>query len=162
MYRRSRFVIAALLVVLTSAVVSYAVSARVPQTLRPSGTTRYAMAQSSTGVNNTSVNNFIPTGLATSVTIPAGKHADVMVVFCSGGDGDDSFLTVRGKIGGSVLLPADGFNLMIGPYITGTHCATFYKTGVGEGTKTVKVEWKALAAGAYLNDRSMIVTLNID
>ena len=159
MLHKLRFVIAGLVIILVNQVVTFAVAARVPQSLRPSGTTRYAMAQTTTTADNTSSGNWIPTGLATSVTVPAGKKADVMVVFCSVGDGDGNVISVRAKIGGAVLLPSPGVTLMSVSF-TGSHCATFYKTGVGEGTKIVRAEWRSFAAGANLLERSMIVTLN--
>ena len=163
MSHRFRFVVAGTLIALLSAGIGYAVSAGVPVTLRPAGTTRYAFMTLDTvrGINSTFT--WEPTLLSTSVTIPSGKQADVAVLFCSLNDPNGLGIYVRAKIGGALLEPeigGEGMPLNVaGPYQT--NCVNFLKTNVSAGTKTVRVEWFAQHAEAYLWGRSMQVTLNI-
>jgi hypothetical protein len=43
-----------------------------------------------------------------------------------------------------------------------SHCASFFKTGLGAGTKTVKVWWRSVNGGEiHAYARSMIVFVNV-
>ena len=164
MLHKFRFVIAGLIIILVNQAVTFAVSARMPNALRPAGTTRYAMAQSDAQLYVGPVAAWQPSGLATSVTIPAGKTADVTVLFCSEGYAAGNAIFARAKIGAALLAPnsaGSGVRLIAGTNNLESHCVNFYRAAVSDGTKTVKVEWSATHVSAYLQDRSMIVILNI-
>jgi len=163
MPHRFRFVVAGTLIALLSAGIGYAVSAGVPVTLRPAGTTRYAFMTSDALRFSQTPHTWEPTLLSTSVTIPSGKTADVAVLFCSFNDPNGQYIYVRAKIGGALLEPdiaGEGVALRLGGEPQ-TNCVNFYKPNVAAGTKTIRVEWLAQNAEAYLRGRSMQVTLNI-
>ena len=166
MLHRSRFLIAALLVVMTSAMVSYAVSASMPNALLAAGSTRYAIASS---VNQASLHVFdgwedMP-GMTKYITIPAGKTADVMVIFC----GDMDVLNVGDWINIQVLVrdalaAPSPYSLYVSE-LPASQCAVFYKTGVTAGTPAVKVQWEVSGIPSteigFMNSRSMLVVTNI-
>jgi len=161
MLNRHRLVIAGLVVVLTSALVSYAVSAAVPSALRPSGTTRYAMVQSTSQTTDDDSDSGFEAmqGMATSINVPAGMKGDVIVVFCGETSAvSPTWIEMRAKAGGSVLAPTSVF--MGAGSTQVNHCATFYKNNIPEGTRTVKIEWYASTL-ASVHDRNMIVIVNI-
>ena len=83
MLHSSRFVIAGLLVVITSAIVSFAVSASMPGALMPAGTTRYAAvyATNEVVIHGDAGWMDVP-GMIKYITIPGGQTADVIVIFC--------------------------------------------------------------------------------
>ena len=161
MLQKARFLVGAVLVVLTSAAVSYAVSAAVPDSLRPAGSTRYAVAQSTAATSDNSGDAGFENmaDMATSISIPAGKKGDVMVVYCGETvTGDASTIRVRAMAGGSLLGPP---NVPMDTVTTaGMDCATFYKLNVPDGTRTVRMQWHAYTS-ATIWSRTMIVTVNI-
>ena len=164
MLRKYRYIAFGLLIVIVNLGVTLSVAARVSGTLLPAGVTRYAMVSRETTLTNTNPENWLPTQLSTSVTIPTGKKADVTVQFCGEAyPGTFGILYLRAKIGGALLRPGDVTGLPLKTVADGygTDCISFYRTGVPAGTKSVKVEWQANDATAYLRSRSMIVTLNI-
>ena len=83
MIRKSQFVAASLIVILLSAAISYAVSASTKVSLLPTGSTRYALDVEENQLNVGAPVTWEPTLLSTSVTVPAGKTADVTVLFCA-------------------------------------------------------------------------------
>jgi hypothetical protein len=157
-------IVGALLLVLASGAVGFAASAAVstPAVL-PVGTTQYYVVQSTTYASTTVGTYATMPGLTTSITIPGGKTADVMVLVCgeSWAVESASALFVRAKIAGNVATPVDYEFTTSGDIET--HCGTFWKLGVGSGTKTVKAEWRSSNPGilVFLDNRSMIVTVNI-
>ena len=166
MLNRITLVIASAALIMSTLAVIPRASAAVPYSLRPAGDTRYAMVQSETVLPLGSAGPFYPTGLSTSVTIPTGKKADVMVLFCAVlANTEGTQVAFRGKIGNQLLLPngvGAGLNLSATVINGEDRCINFYRTNVSEGTKAVKVEWGALTApGVTLYGRSMIVILNI-
>lgn len=164
MLRKFRFVIAGLLIIVANQAVSYAVSAAVPSSLLAAGTTRYALVEKETQLNIVSFSDWEPTLLATSVTVPTGKTADVIVLFCGVASSGNSFIKVRARLGTALLVPnAGGTGISLSSLSSSiqSKCVNFYKTGVGAGTKTVAIEWHAASSLAHLFSRSMIVILNI-
>jgi hypothetical protein len=159
MIRTSRLVVAGLLVVLTSGLVSYAVSAAVPGALLTAGTTRYAVSQ---GLNHVTtfetVFKNLP-GLSTTITIPGGKKGDVMIVFC-GQATTTAIMHVRALVGGAVASP--GQVLLHENSPQAGNCAIFSKLGVSAGTKTVTMQWQTYSGSVSdMYARSMIVIVNL-
>lgn len=165
MLHRSKLIVGGVLVVLTSAVVSYAVSAAVPQALLPAGSSRYAFAGANTGTpTSTTSTTFVDlSGLTTTVKIPSGKKGDVFVLFCSETRPNGDFANVRALIGGVDSMPGET-TLREGTSSQPeeSQCANFARTGVSAGTKTVTIQWRSVGGAeitAYA--RSMIVLVNI-
>jgi len=161
MVRKSHLVLAAILVVVASAVVSYAVSASVPSAALPAGSTRYYVDQGTSPVTTSDTVWHTAGGLSTSINIPGGQTGDVMILFCGRTWSDDlTWMEVRAKIGSNVVSP--GVLTMAWNASYEGHCANFVKTGVAAGTKTVKIEYRS---GSFhnveLGPRSMIVIVNL-
>jgi hypothetical protein len=161
MLRKFRFVIAAIAIIAANQAASYAVSASMAQTYIPAGTTRYALASATAEVLYAGSTFKDVPGMATSITIPTGKHGDVMVLFC----GDvASLVDVQAQVlvGGAAATP--GIR-ELGPRTDaayGSRCAAFYKTGATAGTKLVKVQWKPGSVGTIgVHARTMLVTVNV-
>ena len=164
MIRKSQFVAASLIVILLSAAISYAVSASTKVSLLPTGSTRYALDVEENQLNVGAPVTWEPTLLSTSVTVPAGKTADVTVLFCAAANAAGSFTKVRAKIGGALLLPSDGgggISFAANNATVESHCMNFTRKNVPQGTKTVQIQWYNGAAGAQLFSRHMFVILNI-
>jgi len=144
---------------------SSSVSAAVANSLRPAGSTRYAMVQSTTEAYDNAVDSGFEDmpGMATSISVPTGKKGDVMVVFCGATSAESAaWIALRAKAGGSVLSPTAvhvdaELDAVFNPR---NHCATFYRNNLPEGTRTVKMQWYT-GTGASVWDRNMIVTVNI-
>jgi hypothetical protein len=104
-------------------------------------------------------------GLSASITVPAGKVGDVIVVWC-GMVASDSAMMVRALIGGSVGKP-DNMQVRIQHAEVGaeTTCATFYRGSIPAGTRTVKMQWAAHmlypSTQQRMFNRSMLVILNL-
>ena len=153
MLQRFRFVIVSALVILTSAGVSYAVSASMPNALLTAGTTRYATASATNSELTYPSDGWVNVpGITKYITIPAGKTADVMVIFCgmawtSPGDELWTCALIRDVAAspGETLLQTDNN--------TASQCAMFYKTNVTAGSPAVKMQWRAAGSinGAFLN-----------
>jgi hypothetical protein len=164
MVKKSHLIAAMVVTVLLSITLSYAVSAAVPSGVLAPGTTQYAIVKQDTQLNVGTPVTWEPTGLSTSVTIPVGKTADVMVLLCATANPDSSFIKVRAKVGSALLVPnasGNGLNLAADYAGIDSRCENFFKGGVGAGTKTVQVQWYTPAATAHLYARSMIVILNV-
>jgi hypothetical protein len=145
----------------------YAAHAAMPNAFLPAGTTRYAFVSTAAQASTTSMSFVSLPGLSTSITVPAGKHADVFILFC----GDmitESFTVVRALVGGSRGAPIEMLvrEPSASPLGGGeTGCANFLKKDVAAGTHTVAMQWRGAGgvAGAYQTiwDRSMVVITNI-
>jgi len=165
MLHKLRFVIAGLVIILINQAVSFAVSASVPDSFRPSGSTRYAVASASDTVPTSSLTFVNIPNLSQSITIPSGKQGDVFVSFCSQLNVNlpSVFVYARALVGSSQASPGS-MTLDGATYpSTQTRCATFYKLNVAEGTKTVRMQWAIsnAAAAVFAYQRSMLVTVNI-
>jgi hypothetical protein len=145
-------------------VVGYAVHAAMPEALLPAGSTRYAAAY---GTSAESVGFGVwanMPGMTKYVSIPAGKTADVIVIFC----GDVSTapatqLQLRAVIRDVAMAP-DFVTLLDSKGTTSNQCAVFQKSNVGEGSPAVKIQWAVNGIAApfgYVNKRSLLVILNI-
>ena len=79
------------------------------------------------------------TGMSTSITIPAGKRGDVMILFCATvlTDFDGTDMHVRAMVGGSATTPSEVL-FHGGPIEVESCCTTFYKLNKPEGTTNVK------------------------
>ena len=163
--QRFRFVVGGLLVVLASAVASYyAASAAVPSTLRPAGTTRYAVAGAQNQVTTQST-SFIPIpDMSQSIVIPSGKRGDVFVTFCgmSTIDLNSASLNVRAMVGNSLTMP-EYVTLTSDTDESQTRCASFYKLNVAAGTKNIRMDWRITngTATQYMYGRTMFVIVNL-
>ena len=141
MLHKFRFVIVSALVVLTSAGVSYAVSASVPNALLPAGTTRYAAAFADHADAITPADSWVDLpGMTKYITIPTGKTADVMVSFCgTEATSTGGLLWTRALIRDVAASPA-GMSLLSSENGS-SQCAMFYKTSVTSGSPAVKIQW---------------------
>jgi hypothetical protein len=167
MLSKSKLVVAGVLFLLASVVLNQAVSAAVPSTFLTSGTTRYAFVSTATVTSTTSTSFVNLSGLSTTIAIPAGKTADVFILFC-GDTMTESYTLVRALVGGNRASPVE---MQVreppaDPLGGGeTGCANFLKKDVPAGTQTVSMQWRG--AGAFpgsqqqMFDRSMVVIANI-
>ena len=173
MFQKHKFIFMGILIVMasvlgslvTSLVWTNTVSASVPEALLAAGSTRYAFTQKSDQLNITApqIATWVDAGMTTSVAIPSGKHADVVVLFCSQAGADGNFITVRAKIGSTYLEPSqagNGVNLIAGSAVQ-NQCISFQKAGVTAGPKNVVVQWYAVTTNSHLFVRSLVVILNI-
>jgi hypothetical protein len=163
--KKSQLILAGLLVVMASAGISYAVSASVPSTLLPAGTTMYAFTQRQDQLNITSAQilHWVSAAVPLSVTIPPGKVADVVVLFCSLANADSQFIRVKSAIGTTLLEPSSagfGLNLIAGAGAQ-NQCISFQKASVAAGTMYVNVYWLAVTVNSHLYNRSLVAILNI-
>jgi hypothetical protein len=162
MLRKSQLILAALLVIVASGTVSYAVSASMPQALLGAGTTRYAVASSvSSELTFTNVYHTVP-GMSVDVDIPGGKVGDIFVIFCADAYADSlTALQVRAWISGFTGTP--GYTNFQEEPVIESHCATWYRIGVGPGIRNVAVQWRSSNDGHAINlyQRNMIVIVNI-
>lgn len=167
MLRKSQLILAVALVILTSGVVSFAVSAAVvPQSFLAAGTTRYAVAQSTANQLFLHAEGWKAiTGMSTSISVPTGKVADVFVIFCAEAEsGDTNALQVKAVIAGTTALPGE-VNFQGGTLTSdspiASHCMTFYKLGVTAGLKYVKMQAYATNTFGDIYDHDMFVIANI-
>jgi len=164
MLHRLRFVIAGVIIIMVNQAVSFAVSAGMPATMRPAGTTRYAVAYVDDAFTNSVEWANIP-GLSQSITIPSGKRADVFVSYCGEhtADYDGEELYVHALVGGSNATPGSALLEAASRFSSITRCASFYKLNVAAGTKTVRMQWAARFDGdrTFLMKGRIIVTINI-
>ena len=163
MLHRSRSLIAAVLVVITSAIVSYAVSASMPDALLAAGSTRYAAASSNTPETIVAADGWedLP-GMTKYITIPSGKTADVMVTFCGEVSADPATVSTARAMVRDALASPTSFTLKVAVVTFSSQCATFYKTNVAAGSPAVKIQWTATGPGTVvMSKRSMIVVVNI-
>ena len=158
MFRKLRFVIAGIALIAANQAVSFAVSASMPESLRPAGSTRYAAVGSSTLALTTQTAFSDLADMTTSITIPAGKHGDVFVLFC-GETFSLSVTKVRAIIAGQESNPIQLQDSTSGAQ---SRCASFFRFNVPEGSKNVRVQWAGSTATVQsMNQRSMIVIVNL-
>ncbi len=148
--------------VLTQAV-GFAVQAAMPSAFLPSGTTRYAVAQSTAGQLTWSP-SWLPL-LSQSIVLPGGKTADIMVIFCGNGwtNSNLTALQVKVQIAGVVASPGV-VNFAAESGVIEGHCAAFYRSGGVAGTVPVRVYWRSTNGPTYsvnMSQRSMIIIANI-
>jgi hypothetical protein len=157
--RKFQLILAAVVVVATSGLVSYAVSASVPSALLTAGTPRYAVAYATNGILTTDT-LWHGAGLSTTITIPAGKTGDVIVSICAESySGTPSALMVRVVVGGIIAAPLQ--MQFAGEEVIESHCGNFWRLGVPAGNVFVSTLWRATNTSANLYNRSMVVTVNI-
>jgi len=164
MLHKFRFVIAGVIIILVNQVVSFAVSASMPVSLRPAGTTRYAMVTASNATSTSVQLSWADiSSLSQTITIPSGKRGDVMVLFCGATTSDESGVSqyVRALVGGAAASPSESVMVPTGQKTK--HCANFYRLNVPEGTRNVRMQWHNSweIATHRMYDRSMIVIVNI-
>ena len=166
MLHRFRFVIAGILMVLTSAAVSYAVSASMPTALLPAGTTRYA-----TAYRVGTIAEYIPAdedtwtdvlGMTKYITIPKGQTADVMVQFCAMISSTTTSQTpVRATLRDVPGKPGTLWLGMQGWF--SNECAIFHWINVTAGSPAIKIQigLADLGTDMYLDRPTMHVTVNL-
>lgn len=143
--------------------VNSTVSAAVPSALLAAGSTRFAVVSApvTSGLSTSSTSFVDLTGLAASISIPAGKSGDVFILFCADLYSGSSNVVARALIGSAVAAPG-GVNVRAPSTLAETQCMNFYKTGVTSGSKTIKMQWKSAGGGMIqAHERSMIVILNL-
>jgi hypothetical protein len=157
--RKFQLILAAVLVVATSGLVSYAVSASVPSTLLTAGTPRYAVVYATNAIVTTDT-LWHGTGLGTTINIPAGKTGDVIVSICAESySGTLSVLFVKVVIGCISASPPQ--MELTDEQTIQSHCGNFWRLGVPASNVFVSTLWRATNTFANLYNRSMVVTVNI-
>ena len=149
-----------LVIVVVTLLVNNVASALGLNNLLAPGTTRYAVvnATSNAYINSTAFVNL--DGLSTSITIPSGKHGDVMVFFC-GEALSDSFMKVQAMIGSTAMAPGE-VQLRGNALGSESQCVNFSKPGVVAGSKTIRMQWRGTTmAQQQMFKRSMIVIVNV-
>ena len=142
----------------------YAVHASMPDALLAAGTTRYAAAIGTTFETIQSTDGWVDLpGMTKYITIPAGKTADVIVIFCGTPSTSISgSVYARVTIRGSAALP-DYLPLLSSGDTVASQCGVFYKSNVTAGSPPVIVQWSVTGPGtpvAAMNWRSMLVIVN--
>lgn len=139
----------------------YAVRAAMPEAFLTEGTSRYAVAYvtgSELLFHDDGWQN-IP-GMIKYISIPAGKTADVMVIFCGEAYSDSAnALFVRAYVGGILMLPPE--TILQEEETVSSRCVTFYRINVPAGTPAVRLQWWASNTFGNLYDRTMIVIANV-
>ena len=166
MLHKLRFVIIGALMVIASAGASYAaVSAAMPSALLAAGTTRYATAYATGNSGINALNGWVDmAGMTKYISIPGGKTADVIVIFCGNVSADSGALVhVRALIRGAAASPTqfDLTNVYPG---RSSSCAIFEKSNVTAGSPAVQIQWEVdglIIDGATVNTRHMFVIANI-
>lgn len=125
----------------------------------PKGQVRFAYASATNPINTTATSFVDLPNLAATVTVPKGKVADVLILF-SGEMNSPSALYIQAVIDAFATTPgpvqafwgvgggatAQGFN--------------FYGV-IGEGTHTIKMQWRGLSGQQFMSVRSMTILLNL-
>ncbi len=160
MLKKFKLPLVIVVIVLLNQAVTYAVQAAVPTALLPGGTTRYTVAQA-TGMISTSSNLvWAETGLSKAISIPVGKTADVIVLFCAN-TVSSSYMQAQVLVGTSVAAPGLVQLRNHGDVGGESQCANFYAVAVPAGIRTVKVQWKGYDTQTqWMYERSMIVIVN--
>ena len=163
MSRKSRFVVAGIILVAASVAVTLAVSAAVPSNFLPAGTTHYAVSSVSSASTHSLTFGPVP-GLYQTFYVPGGAHADILIFFC--GDFGVTLTNVntymRAVVNGALATPSiatiDG-----GLTSLPTRCANFNMLNVPSGTKTVRMQWSVSngAATANMQNGTMTLIVNI-
>jgi hypothetical protein len=157
--RKFRFVIAGLTIIVANQALGYAVQAARPETALAAGNTRYYVAQAASLVSTGSkLWQDIP-GMSTTITMPSGKHGDVMLLFCGVAATAGEDLLLRATIGGTPAVPQD--TVLTEWTAAASNCAFFYKLGLATGSKAVKVQWHATSVYISLVQRSLMVMVNM-
>ena len=161
MFHKFRFVIAGVLFLVASVVLNQAVSAYMPNALLPAGTTRYAAASavSSFTIHDYDAWTDVP-GMIKYITIPTGKTADVIVLFCGmQGQNATGTLLARALIRDSLAVPADA--MMVNSTTSfSSSCAIFQKSNVTAGSPAVKVQLHSTGGSGTMYTRQMLVIVN--
>jgi hypothetical protein len=128
---------------------------------RPAGTTRYAWASANDAQNTSSTTMVDMPNMSTTITIPAGKKADLFITF-SGAMNTADAGSIRAIIDSSASVAAPGTVQVVWNIAGGAaaHGFTFHKV-VGNGDHTVKIQWSTLTSSTFVSDRSLMVTANI-
>lgn len=160
MLKRFKLPIVIVVIVLLNQAAGYAVQAAMPDVMLASGTTRYAVAQSMTPIS-IKTTALVDTGLSKGISIPAGKTADVIVLFCADVI-SPSFAYAQAMVGTVAALPGLVPLRASGDNGGESQCANFYALGVGAGWKTVKIQWRGYDTQQQMMFyRTMIVIVNI-
>lgn len=160
MLRKFRFVVAGLAIILANQAVGYAVHAAMPDTALAAGSTRYYVASRAAYEVTSSTTWKTLSGMSTTISIPSGKHGDVMVLFCGTGGATGGSLYVRAVIGGAAAVPGSILLTDVSTYES--HCTYFYKLGLSAGSRAVTMQWHTSTGGtAAMGNLSSIVMVNI-
>jgi hypothetical protein len=159
MYHRRNVVTGILLAVLSLMCLSHGAGAQA----LPSGQARFAYASANNPINTTATftTGFVDVpNLATSITVPAGQVADVLILF-SGEMNSPSALYVQAVVDGQVAQP--GLVQAFWDQAGGATTQGFNFRGsvLGAGTHTIKMQWAGLSGQQFMSARSMTVILNL-
>ncbi len=151
--------VSALIAMISMTIAAVALAA--PDTLQPAGKMRVAMQSGSNAVNMTSTSYQNIPNLATNVTVPGGKVADLVIQFCGVMNSPDA-LYVRAQFDASNVSPSGDVQAFYDTSGGATsQCFTWYKLGVGSGLHVVEMQWKGLGGQQFMSQRSLVVWANI-
>jgi hypothetical protein len=160
MLRKLRFVIAGLVIIAANQAAGYAVHAAMPNTALAAGSTRYYVLSRAAYASTSSGAWTNVSGMSTTINVPAGKHGDVMVLFCGSAGATGTPLYVRAMVGSAAALPSSKLLTNISSYAG--NCAQFYKLGLSAGSRNLKMQWQTNGGGTgAMGELTMIVLLNI-
>ena len=133
-----------------------------PGDFQPKGQVRITEV-SATNANNTTSTSFVNIpNLSTTVTVPAGKVADLVIQF-SGMVNSPDAVSSRALVDTTVALPGPtqlyyGQGVNLGASSLGFN---YYLNGVGPGVHRIAIQWSGLGGQQFISYRSMIVIANI-
>lgn len=125
----------------------------------PKGQVRLAYTAAVNPINTTATSFVDLPNLAATVTIPKGKVADVVVLF-SGMMNSPSALYVRSVIGAAEASPGP-FQAFWGVNGGATTQSANFSGFLGEGTHTIKMQWRGLSGQQFMSIRNMTILLNL-
>jgi hypothetical protein len=137
----------------------------VPSALLPAGTTRYASAYAANVDSVVSTDGWSPMlGMTKYISIPSGKTADVMVIFCGAFSVQSGGVSVRALIRDAVAAPAS-FIMHSNDLTSQSRCANFQKSNVTAGNPPVTIQWSVSQGinptDASVTARNMFIIVNI-
>ncbi len=169
MSRQLRITVTLVAVIVATFVVGYSVAAQfVHPNLRPPGQSRYGLIAAEDPQTTTSTSFVAIPNLSTTITVPAGKTADLIMAF-SGELNGCSAIEVRAVIDGLAASPS--FAQVFWPF-SGSGSASHGFTFIGQtgsGVHSVGMQWEQLGGAgcnnpgdhAFISHRSLVLTVNV-
>ena len=157
-----RAAIAALGLFVAASATGYFFAANVQANYVTAGTTRYAMVAAQDAQTSTSTSFVSIPGLSTTVTVPSGKVADLIIDF-SGEVNSCSAMSVRAVVDSTASSPTSA--QIFWPTGGGAQAEafTFFAKAVKSGTHTVAIQWSEITACSqmFISSRTMVITSNV-
>lgn len=162
MLQRFKIPIIILVTVLLNQAAGYAVHAAVPNDFLPAGKTQYAIVQDGGPSGVFPELGWVDLrGASTTLDIPPGRKADLMIVFCGEMLGaGTATVSMRVFVASVVATPSETQMDQGGPDIE-SKCAIFFVPNAPGGEMTIKAQWKTSGEVANMGNRSMLVIANL-